>query len=140
MMAEEKRLIDANELWQKTFVCDEVAEVRKFIEQAPTVYAVKNVYTYEERAAVYREAMELYGVDCQLIVALEELSEVQKEICKVLRGDGDMSHLAEEVADATIMLEYVRLIFGINDAVCNKMDDKIQRLQKRMKERRANNG
>lgn len=42
-MENEKRLIDANDLWQKTFVCDEVAEVRKFIEQAPTVDAVEVV-------------------------------------------------------------------------------------------------
>lgn len=40
-MEKEKRLIDANDLWQKTFICDEVAEVRKFIEQAPTVDAVE---------------------------------------------------------------------------------------------------
>ena len=30
-------LISRNELWHKTFICDEVAEVRKFIEQAPAV-------------------------------------------------------------------------------------------------------
>ena len=30
-------LISRKELWQKTFICDEVAEVRKFIEQAPAV-------------------------------------------------------------------------------------------------------
>lgn len=35
------KLIDADELWHKTFVCDEVAEVRKFIENAPTVEAVE---------------------------------------------------------------------------------------------------
>lgn len=39
-MANEKRLIDANDVWHNTFVCDEVAEVRKFIENAPTVDAV----------------------------------------------------------------------------------------------------
>lgn len=42
-MANEKRLIDANALWQKTFICEEVAEVRKFIENAPTVDAVEVV-------------------------------------------------------------------------------------------------
>ena len=30
-------LISRKELWQKTFICDEVAEVRKFIEKAPAV-------------------------------------------------------------------------------------------------------
>ena len=34
------RLIDADDLRAKTFVCDEVAEVRSFIEKAPTVDAV----------------------------------------------------------------------------------------------------
>lgn len=43
-MANEKRLINANDLWQKTFICDEVSEVRKFIEQAPTVDAVEVVH------------------------------------------------------------------------------------------------
>jgi len=39
----EKRLIDANDLWKKTFCCDEVAGVREFIEKAPTVDAVEVV-------------------------------------------------------------------------------------------------
>ena len=43
-MANEKRLIDANSLWLQTFVCDEVAEVRKFIEDAPTVDAVEVIH------------------------------------------------------------------------------------------------
>lgn len=42
-MVNETRLIYANELWQKTFICDEVAEMRKFIEQASTVDAVEVV-------------------------------------------------------------------------------------------------
>ena len=44
MANENRRLIDANDLWQKTFICDEVAEVRKFIENAPTVDAVEVVH------------------------------------------------------------------------------------------------
>ena len=44
MANENRRLIDANDLWQKTFICDEVAEVRKFIENAPTVDAVPVVH------------------------------------------------------------------------------------------------
>ncbi len=38
------RLIDADELRPKTFICDEVAEVRSFIEKAPTVDAVPVVH------------------------------------------------------------------------------------------------
>ena len=89
-----------------------------------------NKINYEPRAEVYAEALSTFGTGMQLIVALEELSEAQKEICKVLRGECDLAHLAEEVADATIVLEQVRQIFGINDAVCTNMDAKILRLQK----------
>ena len=83
---------------------------------------------YEERKCVYLDALTAYGTRNQLIVAVEELSECQKEICKFLRGCCDIEHLAEEVADATIMLEQVRIMFDINVATCRLMDAKIERL------------
>ena len=94
-----------------------------------------NKIGYVERCAIYSDALDVFGGDTQLIVAVEELSECQKEICKVLRGDGDLEHLAEEVADATIMLEQVRIMFDINDATCRHMDAKIERLKKRIEAR-----
>lgn len=94
-----------------------------------------NKIGYVERCAVYSDALDVFGGDTQLIVAVEELSECQKEICKVLRGDGDLEHLAEEVADVTIMLEQVRIMFDINDATCRHMDAKIERLKKRIEAR-----
>jgi DNA repair ATPase RecN len=87
---------------------------------------------YEGRAKVYDEALKIFGGENQLIVALEELSECQKEICKVMRGDGNLEHLAEEIADATIMLEQVRLMYGLNELVCKKMDEKVKRLEDRL--------
>ena len=92
-----------------------------------------NKISYEERAQVYSDALDTFGVGMQLIVALEELSELQKEITKALRGDLNPLHLAEEVADATIMLEQVRQIFNINEPVCEMMDSKIIRLRKNIK-------
>lgn len=91
-----------------------------------------NKINYEERAKVYADALATFGTGMQLIVALEELSEAQKEICKALRGECNPEHLAEEVADATIMLEQVRQFFNINEPVCEIMDSKILRLQKKI--------
>lgn len=93
-----------------------------------------NKISYEERAKTYTNALCRYGSNAQMVVALEELSECQKEICKILRGGGDLEHLAEEIADATIMLEQLRLIFNINELVGKKMDEKILRLDSRLKE------
>ena len=91
-----------------------------------------NKVSYEERTLAYNTALLIYGKSNQLVVALEELSEVQKEICKAMRDQTDLDHLAEEIADATIMLEQVRLVYGLNDLVCRKMDEKIKRLVDRM--------
>jgi len=35
---------------------------------------------------LYDGLAEFYGVNAQIIVAVEELSELQKELCKALRG------------------------------------------------------
>ena len=87
---------------------------------------------YEERRKVYSMALAAYGDLSQMIVAIEELSECQKEICKILRGGENFPHLAEEIADATIMLEQLRLIFNINDEVNEYMDAKVRRLEEKV--------
>lgn len=92
-----------------------------------------NQIDYEERKRVYTKALIAYGDRVQMIVAVEELAECQKEICKILRGGENFPHLAEEIADATIMLEQVRLMFNINDQVSDYMDAKIRRLDERLR-------
>lgn len=91
-----------------------------------------NKIPYEERAKVYTNAREAFGDGAQLMKALEELTEVQLEIHRTLNGRGDLAQLAEEVADATIMLEQVRQIFDINEEVCEFMDAKVRRLRRRI--------
>lgn len=109
----------------------------------PTAYALHKVWraadrvnkiSYRERSRVYGQALDSFGTSAQLVVAIEELSEIQKEICKALRGQVNLPHLAEEVADATIMLEQIRLLFDINDEVCDMMDAKVERLRHRIQE------
>ena len=92
-----------------------------------------NKIDYEQRVQTYTNALIRFGKAIQLVVALEEMSEVQKEICKTMRGESNLDHLAEEIADATIMLEQVRLIFNLNDLVCEKMDEKVKRLDDKLK-------
>lgn len=90
-----------------------------------------------ERQEIYRQARDVFGAEAQLVVALEELSEAQKEICKFLRGKGDPEHLTEEIADAQIMLEQVQMLCGVDEAaVQEQMDSKIERLRGRIKEAR----
>ena len=98
-----------------------------------------NQINYEERKKTYAHALFRYGPVHQLNKFDEELGEFLTELGKLLtdlarlrNGDGNKDNLAEELADVTIMMEQIRLIFDINDAVCEQMDRKILRLQKRV--------
>ena len=86
----------------------------------------------EQRVHVYARALDHFGEENQLVVALEELSECQKEICKTLRGYCDVNHLSEEIADSLIMLEQVIYIFGLDEMVDQQVDRKILRLEDRI--------
>ena len=101
---------------------------REYTTRHEEVMAAKR----EERRKVYSKAIATWGDRAQMVVAIEELSECQKEICKILRGGENFPHLAEEIADATIMLEQLRLIFNINDDVNECMDAKVRRLEERL--------
>lgn len=97
-------------------------------QEAPT----GNRISFEERRKVYTKALIAYGDQMQMTVAVEELAECQKEICKILRGGENFPHLAEEIADATIMLEQMRIMFNMNEQVCEYMDKKVRRLEERL--------
>ena len=92
------------------------------------------IYPYEERKRVYEKALQKFGAEMQSTVAIEEMSEVIKEIIKMLRGQLDREHMAEEIADAIIVLEQMRMMLNITDSVSSWMDYKIAAL-KRMVEK-----
>lgn len=79
-----------------------------------------------------REIIAAYGTTTQSIVAMEECSEMIKEISKLQRGVGDVNHLAEEMADVMICIEQMQIIYGITD---EKLYGWKQRKEKRNEER-----
>lgn len=91
-----------------------------------------NNIDYDRRKEIYNAAIEKWGIDAQVWMVIEEMSELQKEICKIKRGKHDPYALADEIADVTIMLEQLRIMFGLNDLVCQHMDAKIERLKNRI--------
>lgn len=79
-----------------------------------------------------RRAVETFGDEKQSIVALEELSELQKEICKRLRGMENQEHLTEEMADVEIMLWQLKYMLQNENEVEEWIDRKVIRLEKRL--------
>lgn len=85
-----------------------------------------------------KTALDTFGAYAQTVVAIEELSEFQKELCKAIRtGIGDpenRDHIAEEIADVYIMLEQMEALFDVSEDVPLYRIAKIDRLGKRLKE------
>lgn len=68
----------------------------------------------DKEKALYKAALITFGDKNQLTVATEELSELQQQICKVVRGAMDRKHLIEEMADVCICIEQVMQILNIS--------------------------
>lgn len=82
---------------------------------------------------IMKTAIKTFGPQLQTVVAIEEMSELQKELTKFLRGNGKKKHLTEEVADALIMITQIQIIYGISDEdVREVMDYKLNRLRERV--------
>lgn len=82
---------------------------------------------------ILKKAIETYGAEAQLNVAIEELSELIKEICKYKRGADNKEAIIEEMADCYIMLKQMQMIFGLGSTVIvDAMRKKIDRLEKRL--------
>jgi NTP pyrophosphatase (non-canonical NTP hydrolase) len=86
-----------------------------------------------EKMTILKKAIETYGKDLQLTVAVEEFSELIKEICKNKRGRDNRDNIIEEIADCEIMLNQIQIIFGIgSDEIADKVIEKLERLEKRI--------
>lgn len=82
---------------------------------------------------VLQQAIATYGKDMQLNVAIEEFSELTKEICKHKRGADNTLRIIEEIADCYIMLKQLEMMFDINVVdLAKEIDRKIERLNRRL--------
>ena len=61
-----------------------------------------------------RKIIKYWGEDKQKIKAIEELSELQKELCKNLLNQIDDKKLEEEISDVQIMLNQLMIMHGIS--------------------------
>ena len=84
---------------------------------------------------VCRKAVETFGWEKQSLIAIEEMSELQKEIIKKHRGQQNEQHLAEEIADVQVMLEQLVIMFGISEEVERELKFKMDRLERKIEGR-----
>ena len=81
---------------------------------------------------VLSKAIRKFGFDMQQAIAIEEMSELTKELCKYKRGAENFKQIAEEIADVEIMLEQLKIMFNCKRDVEVYREDKIKRLADRL--------
>lgn len=75
-------------------------------------------------------ALKKYGANAQIVMVFEEMAELQKELCKYLRGRQNEAEIAEEIADVRIMLDQMELLFGLDTESIRRK--KLDRLSERV--------
>ena len=101
---------------------------------------------------IYWSAIETFGGDLQFAVAIEEMAELTKELCKAQRtifaartglGDGridNLDEIAEEIADVQIVLEELEQLYGAKKKVQKIRQQKLARLEMRIEKAREARG
>ena len=84
------------------------------------------------RTKIYTPVIKKYGRELQMMVAIEEMSELTKALIHDMRKNRGykIDSIAEEIADVKIMLEQLEVIFSCSDLVEEQMQYKLVKLEK----------
>lgn len=95
--------------------------------------------TTEERRALLDRAITAYGAPAQMDMAVEEMAELTKALCKVKRvscaaeAKAVLENVVEEMADVQIMLDQLRIIFHRSTEEVEEVEEaKLERLKNRL--------
>ena len=80
---------------------------------------------------LFAKARKKWGEQSQIVMGLEETAELQKELCKIYRGDNSLERLnklAEEIADVELMCDQLDYMFGLANKIQEYRTEKLNRL------------
>jgi len=83
---------------------------------------------------IFARALDHFGIRAQIMMVFEEMSELQKELCKLVRGRKTLMEIAiaEEITDVEIMLDQMKLHFKLEELVSKFREEKVNRLDDRL--------
>lgn len=83
----------------------------------------------------FERAFKFWGKERQMLQAIEEMSELTKEILKnINRQKDNIDELVEETADVEIMLEQLKLCYNITNRVAEYKISKLKEIDQRLDE------
>lgn len=86
----------------------------------------------QHKKEICRAALDKWGAEAQTLMVFEEMSELQKELCKHARGKDNREEIAEEIADVEIMLEQMKILHDCRREVAKFKKMKLERLKGRI--------
>ena len=94
--------------------------------------------TEEERKKAYKAFVDAWGKEAQIKMAIEEMAELTKELCKSWRDkakenpEESRKCIAEEIADVKNMISQMAYIFSSHEEIEKIRDEKLARTLKRL--------
>ena len=92
------------------------------------------------QSKLYKEAVETFGKENQMVVTIGELAECTAELAKVFisNREEDEEAILDELADVCIMMAQMEVIYGdrLNSAIHKKLGKVKNHIDKRRKENR----
>ena len=84
-----------------------------------------------ERRALYRKAIEMWGVPAQVMMVVEEVGEMLNALAKFNRDRSTPQEIITELVDVWILMEQMAVVFGVEQFEKEK-EYKLQRLKERL--------
>ncbi|HOY47546.1 MAG TPA: hypothetical protein PLZ05_03030 [Alphaproteobacteria bacterium] len=93
---------------------------------------------YKIKKEVLIACEEVFGLEMQKLLVIEEMSELTKEIIKNVRGKDNRDAIVEEMADVLNMFDQMLSIYEISDdELDNARISKVLRLTERIEKKRS---
>jgi len=94
-----------------------------------------------ERIKLYDKAYQRWGKEAQILMAVEEMSELTQSLLHHIRENKKVTYteMASEIADVRIMMEQLINIFPISEKVINAEEAKLGKLSRYIESVRRRN-
>ena len=110
---------------------DEAAETLENLDAQLDACVAEDINKTRENE-ILLSALTKWGAGMQTVMVFEEMAELQKELCKSLRGQDNRGYIAEEIADVRIMLDQMVILHDCAEDVNVWRKVKLGRLEKRL--------
>ncbi len=87
--------------------------------------AVGPIANQIESRELLHEAVVQWGEDTQVLKAIEEMSELTRELAREPYTDNNLAEIQDEIADVWILLEQMTILYGeseIENQIAKKLD------------------